>query len=75
MVAVLLTIGAMNAYFAGAAKLGAALGRDGALPVWFARGSAAGEIPRRSLVVVSAWPCCRWPCSARSTWISRPWCS
>jgi amino acid efflux transporter len=53
VVAVLLTIGAMNAYFAGAAKLGAALGRDGALPVWFARGSAAGEIPRRSLLVVS----------------------
>ena len=53
VVAVLLTIGAMNAYFAGAAKLGAALGRDGALPVWFARGSAAAEIPRRSLLVVS----------------------
>ncbi|HZB50952.1 MAG TPA: amino acid permease [Mycobacteriales bacterium] len=53
VVAVLLTIGAMNAYFAGAAKLGAALGRDGALPLWFARGSAAGEIPRRSLLVVS----------------------
>ncbi|HLL62716.1 MAG TPA: amino acid permease [Propionibacteriaceae bacterium] len=53
VVAVLLTIGAMNAYFAGAAKLGAALGRDGALPTWFARGSAAGEIPRRSLLVVA----------------------
>ena len=52
VVAVLLTIGAMNAYFAGAARLGAALGRDRALPVWFARGSAAGEIPRRSLLVV-----------------------
>jgi amino acid efflux transporter len=51
VVAVLLTIGAMNAYFAGAAKLGAALGRDGALPAWFASGSAAGEIPRRSLLV------------------------
>jgi amino acid efflux transporter len=53
MVAVLLTIGAMNAYFAGAAKLGAALGRDKALPRWFAEGSAAGEVPRRSLIVVS----------------------
>jgi len=51
--AVLLTFGAMNAYFAGAAKLGAALGRDGALPPWFARGSSAGEVPRRSLAVVS----------------------
>jgi amino acid efflux transporter len=51
--AVLLTLGAMNAYFAGAAKLGAALGRDGALPAWFARGSSAGEVPRRSLAVVA----------------------
>ena len=51
-VAVLLTLGAMNAYFAGTAKLGAALGRDGALPEWFARGSEAGEVPRRSLAVV-----------------------
>lgn len=48
--ALLLTAGTMNAYFAGAAKLGAALGRDGALPVWFARGSEAGGIPRRSLL-------------------------
>lgn len=51
--AVLLTLGAMNAYFAGAAKLGAALGRDGALPVWFTRGSTSGEVPRRSLAVVA----------------------
>lgn len=49
VVAVLLTLGTMNAYFAGAAKLGAALGRDGALPTWSARGSVAGEVPRRSL--------------------------
>ncbi|HYN96065.1 MAG TPA: APC family permease [Pilimelia sp.] len=49
--AVFLTFGAMNAYYAGAAKLGAALGRDGALPAWFARGSMAGEVPRRSLAV------------------------
>jgi amino acid efflux transporter len=52
--ALLLTFGAMNAYFAGGAKLGAALGRDGALPAWFARGSSAGEVPRRSLAVTSA---------------------
>jgi amino acid efflux transporter len=50
--ALLLTIGAMNAYMAGAAKLGAALGRDGALPTWFAKGSGPGEVPRRSLTVV-----------------------
>lgn len=53
VVAVLLTVGAMNAYFAGGARLGAALGRDGALPVWFDRGSSAGEVPRRSLAVVT----------------------
>ncbi|MFF8277403.1 APC family permease [Streptomyces lateritius] len=51
--ALLLTMGAMNAYYAGAANLGAALGRDGALPGWFARGSVAGEVPRRSLALVS----------------------
>jgi amino acid efflux transporter len=53
IIAVLLTFGAMNAYFAGGAKLGAALGRDGALPAWFGRGNAAGEVPRRSLAVIS----------------------
>lgn len=53
VVAVLLTLGAMNAYFAGAAKLGAALGRDGALPPWFAHGGRAGEVPRRSLAVTT----------------------
>jgi amino acid efflux transporter len=51
--ALLLTLGTMNAYFAGAAKLGAALGRDGALPAWLARGTSAGEVPRRSLAVTS----------------------
>lgn len=51
--ALLLTMGAMNAYYAGAAKLGAALGRDGAFPAWLARGSVAGETPRRSLAVLS----------------------
>ncbi|WP_327010906.1 APC family permease [Dactylosporangium sp. NBC_01737] len=51
--AVLLTLGTMNAYYAGAAKLGAALGRDAALPAWFGRGSGAGEVPRRSLAVVA----------------------
>lgn len=48
--ALLLTAGTMNAYFAGAAKLGAALGRDGALPAWLAHGSEAGGVPRRSLL-------------------------
>ncbi|MFC4783851.1 APC family permease [Nocardioides sp. MAHUQ-72] len=53
VVAVLLSVGAMNAYFAGGARLGAALGRDGSLPAWFAHGSRAGEVPRRSLLVVT----------------------
>lgn len=52
VVAVLLTIGTMNTFFAGAAKLGAALARDGALPDWFAQGSSAGAVPRRSLLIV-----------------------
>jgi amino acid efflux transporter len=52
-VAVALTLGTMNAYFAGTAKLGAALGRDGAFPGWLARGSQAGQVPRRSLAVVA----------------------
>ncbi|MEU6422977.1 APC family permease [Streptomyces spiralis] len=51
--ALLLTLGTMNAYFAGAAKLGAALGRDGALPAWLSQGSSVGEVPRRSLAVVA----------------------
>jgi amino acid efflux transporter len=51
--ALLLTAGAMNAYYAGGANLGAALGRDGALPAWLAAGSAPGRTPRRSLAVVS----------------------
>jgi amino acid efflux transporter len=54
VVAVLLTLGAMNAYFAGSAKLGAALARDGALPAWLDKGSRAGEVPRRSVAVVAA---------------------
>ncbi|MEV6398984.1 amino acid permease [Streptomyces sp. NPDC051907] len=51
--AILLTLGTMNAYYAGAAKLGAALGRDGSLPAWLTRGSVAGETPRRSLGIVA----------------------
>jgi amino acid efflux transporter len=51
--AVLLTFGAMNAYYAGAANLGAALGRDGALPGWLAHGVRPGQVPRRSLTLVS----------------------
>ena len=53
VVAVVLTLGTMNAYVAGGAKLGAALGRDGALPGWLTRGSGRGEVPRRSLAVIA----------------------
>lgn len=52
-VAVLLSVGAINAYFAGGARLGAALARDGSLPAWLAHGSTAGEVPRRSLTLVT----------------------
>lgn len=54
VVAVVVTLGTMNAYVASAARLGAALGRDGALPGWLARGGQAGEVPRRSLATVAA---------------------
>ncbi len=52
--ALLLTLGAANPYYAGTARLGAALGRDGGFPGWLAHGSQAGEVPRRSLGTVGA---------------------
>lgn len=52
VVAVLLTVGAMNAYFAGGSKLGAALASEGALPTWFARGGGRGEVPRRTVALI-----------------------
>ena len=52
VVAVLLTVGAMNAYFAGGSRLGAALAREGALPAWLAPGGGPGQVPRRSIVLV-----------------------
>ncbi|MEV8507761.1 amino acid permease [Actinoplanes sp. NPDC051475] len=48
VVAVLLTIGAVNAYLAGASRLGVALARDGALP------ARPVGTPRRSLAFVTA---------------------
>jgi amino acid efflux transporter len=47
VVSVLLTIGAVNAYLAGASRLGAALARDGALP------ARVVGTPRKSLVFVT----------------------
>jgi len=49
VVALLLTVGTMNSYFAGAARLGVALARERSLPSWL---DQAGE-PRRALGVVA----------------------
>ncbi|WFE20242.1 amino acid permease [Solwaraspora sp. WMMD937] len=54
VMAMLLTFGTMNAYLAGASRLGAALARDGALPSALARGHQPGEVPRRSLALLFA---------------------
>lgn len=51
--AFVLCFGTLNAYVAGAAKLRAALGRDGALPAWMERGSHSGQVPRRALAVLA----------------------
>jgi amino acid efflux transporter len=54
VVAVLLTLGAMNAYFAGGSRLAAALAREGSLPEWLAPGAGTGEAPRRGVVAIAA---------------------
>ncbi|WP_369373738.1 APC family permease [Promicromonospora sp. Populi] len=51
VVAVLLTVGAINVYFAGGSRMGAALARDGALPAWLA--AEPGRTPRRSLALIT----------------------
>ncbi|WP_067451012.1 APC family permease [Actinomadura macra] len=51
--ALVLSFVAMNTYIAGGARLGAALARDGALPARLARGSAGGQVPRRSLALLA----------------------
>lgn len=52
-IAVLLTLGTINTYFAGSAQLGAALAREGSLPAWLSAVHGAGRIPRRALVLNS----------------------
>ncbi|TDD93463.1 amino acid permease [Actinomadura rubrisoli] len=52
--ALVLSFVAMNTYIAGGSRLGAALARDGALPAGLSRGSAAGQVPRRSLTLLAA---------------------
>ncbi|WP_254431366.1 APC family permease [Agromyces sp. Marseille-P2726] len=51
IVAAIVTVGVVNAYLPAFGKLGAALGRDGDLPKFFAKGAADGEIPRRALAL------------------------
>ncbi|WFB06740.1 amino acid permease [Streptomyces sp. LX-29] len=53
VVALLVTLGTMNAYIASTAKLGAALARDGSLPAGLGSGAETGGVPRRSLLVVA----------------------
>lgn len=52
VLAVALTMGTMNVYLGGAAKLGAALAVEGSLPSWFA-GDAQRSVPRRPLAAIS----------------------
>ena len=51
VVAAIVTLGVMNAYLPAFGKLGAALGRDGDLPRFFAKGAADGLVPRRALAL------------------------
>ncbi|MFF2272053.1 APC family permease [Agromyces sp. NPDC058136] len=51
IIAAIVTVGVMNAYLPAFGKLGAALGRDGDLPRFLAKGAADGEVPRRALAV------------------------
>ena len=53
VLAVALTMGTMNVYLGGAAKLAASLATDGALPRWLA-GDAYRSVPRRPLAVLTA---------------------
>ncbi len=53
-VAMIVVLGVLNVYVPAFANLIAALGRDGDLPRWFARGAAPGATPRRGLVLVAA---------------------
>jgi amino acid efflux transporter len=54
VIAVLLTVGAVNAYFAGAARLGASLSLAGAMPAWLGDDLRRGSRnPRRALLVVA----------------------
>ncbi|GAA2038587.1 amino acid permease [Agromyces tropicus] len=51
VVAAVVTVGVLNAYLPAFGKLGAALGRDGHLPRFFAKGAEDGAVPRRALAL------------------------
>jgi amino acid efflux transporter len=51
VLAVVLTMGTMNVYMGGAAKLAAALAHERAVPRWL--GGDAGDVPRRPLLVLA----------------------
>jgi amino acid efflux transporter len=53
VLAVLLTMGTMNVYTAGSARLAAALARDSVLPAWLG-GDAHRRVPRRPLLALGA---------------------
>ena len=52
VLAVALSMGTMNVYLGGAAKLAATLAADGVLPAWLA-GGGGRKVPRRSLVAIA----------------------
>ncbi|WP_158862427.1 APC family permease [Leifsonia sp. AG29] len=51
VIAAIVVTGVFNAYLAAFSKLGAAMGRDGDLPVWFGRGAENGAVARRGLLL------------------------
>ncbi len=53
IVAAIVTVGVVNAYLPAFGKLGAALGRDGDLPRFFAKGAEDGAVPRRALALTA----------------------
>ena len=53
VLAVALTMGTMNVYLGGAAKLAASLAEEGSLPGWLAAG-APRSVPRRPLALIAA---------------------
>lgn len=53
VIATLVVFGVLNAYMPAFANLTSSLARDGHLPRWFAKGSEAGQVPRRALLLVA----------------------